>query len=116
MLFRMAAIMTLPMAAWMRWRGHGRRPCVEMTAAMVVPALAVIALYEASAVQDVDLLMGIEHVAMFVAMFAAMAARPEEYSEVHGVAGDRAGHAVAAAASPAELGADDRDHLDAGLA
>ena len=37
-------------------------------------------------------------------------------SVVHGVADDRAGHAVAAAAAAAELGADDRDDLDALLA
>ena len=37
-------------------------------------------------------------------------------SEVDRVADDRAGHAVAAAATAAQLGADDRDHLDAGLA
>ena len=35
---------------------------------------------------------------------------------VHGVADDRAGHAVAAAAPSAQLGADDGDHLDAFLA
>ena len=36
--------------------------------------------------------------------------------EVHGIADQRAGHAVAAAAAAAELGADDRDDLDPGLA
>src|SRR3954468_13013350 len=37
-------------------------------------------------------------------------------SVVDRVAGDRAGHAVAAAAAAAEFGADDGDDLDAGLA
>src|SRR5262249_22204397 len=36
--------------------------------------------------------------------------------EVHAVADERAGHAVAAAAAAAEFGADDGDDLDAGLA
>src|SRR6516164_9732959 len=36
--------------------------------------------------------------------------------EVHRIADYRAGHAVAAAAAPAEFGADDRDDLDPGLA
>ena len=44
MLARMAVIMTLPMIPWMRWRGHGWQPCLEMATAMVVPAMAVIAL------------------------------------------------------------------------
>lgn len=80
MLARMAATMALPMIPWMRWRGHGWRPCLEMAAAMIAPALAVIALFEAGVIASVTLLMTIEHVAMFVAMFLAMIARPQEYS------------------------------------
>ncbi|HYG95828.1 MAG TPA: hypothetical protein VD741_01855 [Solirubrobacterales bacterium] len=83
MLARMAATMTLPMIPWMRWRGHGWRPCLEMAAAMLVPALGVIALFEAGAVEGVGLLMTIEHVAMFAAMFLVMVARPDEYSHSH---------------------------------
>src|SRR5215469_12934156 len=37
-------------------------------------------------------------------------------SEVHRITNDRTGHAVAAATPSAELGADDRDHFDPGLA
>lgn len=85
MLARMAATMTLPMIPWMLWRGHGRRPTLEMAAAMLVPALVVIALFEAGVVEGVGLLMTLEHVAMFAAMFAVMAARPKEYS--HGTCG-----------------------------
>jgi hypothetical protein len=80
MLARMALIMTAPMIPWMLWRGHGLRPCLEMTAAMIVPAIGVIALLQAGLVEGVALLMTIEHVAMFAAMFALMYARPEEYS------------------------------------
>lgn len=35
----MALSMALPMAAWMLFRGHGRRNAAEMAAAMVVPAI-----------------------------------------------------------------------------
>lgn len=34
--------MTVAMVAWMRHRGHGWRACVEMTAAMVIPAVPLI--------------------------------------------------------------------------
>jgi hypothetical protein len=87
MLGRMAATMTLPMLPWMRWRGHGWRPSLEMAGAMVVPAIAVIALLEAELVAGVGLLMTIEHAAMFVAMFGVMIARPQEYSHGHQGAG-----------------------------
>jgi len=86
MLGRMAATMTLPMIPWMRWRGHGWRPCLEMAAAMVVPALAVIALLEAGIVEGIGVLMTIEHVAMLVAMLLVMLARPNEYSHGEGEA------------------------------
>jgi hypothetical protein len=80
MLARMAVIMTVPMVPWMRWRGHAWAPCLEMAAAMLVPAAGVIALAEVSLVQNVAILMTIEHVARFAAMFVAMASRPDEYA------------------------------------
>jgi hypothetical protein len=80
MLARMAATMTLPMIPFMRWRGHGWRPCLEMAAAMIVPAIGVIALLEAGVLEAVWLLMTLEHAAMFIAMFIVMIARPHEYS------------------------------------
>jgi hypothetical protein len=80
MLARMAATMTIPMIPWMRWRGHGWRPCLEMAAAMVVPAIGAVALLEVGAIEAVSLLMTIEHVAMLVAMLAVMVVRPQEYS------------------------------------
>jgi hypothetical protein len=80
MLGRMAATMTLPMIPWMRWRGHGWQPSGEMGLAMAAPSLAVIALLEAGTIEAVWLLMTVEHVAMFVAMFVVMIARPHEYS------------------------------------
>ena len=79
MLIRMGVTMTLPMIPWMLWRGHGARPTLEMAAAMIVPTVgAVIVL--AAGITGVGVLMTLEHVAMLIAMFAVMAARPEEYS------------------------------------
>jgi len=83
MLARMAAAMTLPMIPWMRWRGHGWQPCLEMVGAMIVPAIGVIALHEAGVLATVWVLMTVEHVAMFAAMFVVMIARPDEYSHAH---------------------------------
>jgi hypothetical protein len=40
----MALSMTVPMVAWMLFRGHGRRNSAEMAAAMVVPAIPFIIL------------------------------------------------------------------------
>src|SRR5919107_5188653 len=85
MLARMGAIMTLPMIPWMLWRGHGWQLSLEMAGAMIVPAIGAIALLTAGVVESADALMGIEHVAMFIAMFVVMAARPDEYSHGHGV-------------------------------
>jgi hypothetical protein len=98
MLARMAATMTLPMIPWMRWRGHGWQPCLEMAGAMIVPAMGVIALLEVGVVEAVWLSMTIEHVAMFGAMFGVMIARPDEYSHP--------GHREAAAAPALEARAD----------
>jgi hypothetical protein len=80
MLGRMAVTMTVPMVPWMRWRGHGWQPSLEMAAAMIVPAVTVVVLAELDVLTGIGLLMTIEHVAMFAAMFIAMAARPDEYS------------------------------------
>jgi hypothetical protein len=95
MLARMAATMTLPMIPWMRWRGHGWQPCLEMAGAMIVPAIAVIALLEVGLVEAVWLLMTIEHVAMLVAMFIVMIARPQEYSHARHETHDEAATARA---------------------
>ena len=76
----MALTMTVPMVAWMRYRGHGWRPCLEMAAAMFVPTFVAIALLGAV---DFDTLMMWEHVGMLLAMLGAMLARPSEYLHVH---------------------------------
>jgi hypothetical protein len=77
LLLGMAVTMTVPMVAWMRYRGHGWRPCNEMSAAMFVPTFVAIALL---GVAEFDTLMTFEHVAMLLAMLVAMLLRPAEYS------------------------------------
>jgi uncharacterized membrane protein YfcA len=41
----MAFSMTAPMVGWMRFRGHSRRSCREMTVAMMAPAGLIIGFY-----------------------------------------------------------------------
>lgn len=81
-LLAMAVAMTLSMAAWMRYRGHGWRPTSEMAGAMMVPTVAVIVLL-AAGISDFGAAMMIEHVAMLPAMLAVMLARWDEYSAPH---------------------------------
>jgi hypothetical protein len=72
--------MTVPMVAWMRYRGHGWPASLEMSASMYLPTFAAIALLGAGLVEDLGALMTIEHVAMLLSMLAAMALRRDEYS------------------------------------
>ena len=80
MFIGMALTMTVPMVAWMRFRGHGWRPSAEMAGAMLVPTAIAIALLP---VADYHALMVWEHVGMLVAMLLAMLARPAEYAHGH---------------------------------
>jgi hypothetical protein len=75
----MMATMTIPMVAWMRYRGHRWQPTLEMAASMIIPTLIAIALL-AVGVLSFDALMGLEHVAMLVGMLAAMLLRVDEYT------------------------------------
>jgi hypothetical protein len=93
MLLWMAVIMTAPMVAWMRHRGHGWAPCLEMGASMFLPTFAVIGLLTAGLVDDVMVLMTVEHVVMLPSVLVAMLLRRDEYT---GHAHHRAEPAVAA--------------------
>jgi hypothetical protein len=75
----MAATMTIPMVAWMRYRGHRWQPTLEMAASMIIPTLVAIMLL-AAGVLNFDALMGLEHVAMLLGMLAAMLLRLNEYT------------------------------------
>ncbi|HEU5363237.1 MAG TPA: hypothetical protein VFU56_07820 [Gaiellaceae bacterium] len=83
MLVEMGVIMTVPMVAWMRVRGHAWRPCLEMGASMVLPTLATLALYGVGIVADEGALMVILHATMLPAMLVAMLLRRTEYSCHH---------------------------------
>jgi hypothetical protein len=83
MLFGMAVTMTVPMVGWMRYRGHGWRAALEMSAAMFLPTFAIIALLWGGLVEDIGVLLVIEHVAMLLSMLGAMLLRPAEYT--HGM-------------------------------
>ena len=80
----MCVTMTVPMVAWMRYRGHDWRPCHEMAASMIVPTLAVIGLLWTGLVVDFGDLMTLEHVAMFPSMLLVMLLRYDEYACHHG--------------------------------
>jgi hypothetical protein len=76
----MAVSMTVPMVAWMRYRGHGWAPAWEMAGAMFIPTIAAIALLRAGTLEDGHAAMMIQHVAMFPAMLAVMLLRLDEYT------------------------------------
>ena len=80
LLLGMAFTMSVPMAAWMRHRGHAWAPVWEMTASMFVPSFAAIGVLWAGAVTDTDGLLYIQHVGMFPSMLAVMLLRLEEYT------------------------------------
>lgn len=77
-LLGMATMMTIPMVALMRWRGHGWRPCWEMAASMYLPTIAAVALVETGALAYMSAMM-LEHAVMLPAMLGVMLLRPEEY-------------------------------------
>jgi hypothetical protein len=79
----MATSMTVPMVAWMRYRGHGWAPSAEMAGAMFVPTVAALILYRVGAVEDEHALLMIQHIAMFPLMLLAMVLRRDEYAHAH---------------------------------
>ena len=83
MFLGMATTMTIPMVAWMVYRGHRWRANAEMSAAMFVPTFAVIGMLWAGLLTDLGVLMLLEHVAMLLAMAGVMLLRPAEYAHHH---------------------------------
>jgi hypothetical protein len=71
--------MTVPMVAWMSYRGHPRAQNIEMAAAMIVPTLAAAALAAAGALST-GAALGVQHAAMIPAMLGVMLWRYEHYS------------------------------------
>jgi hypothetical protein len=72
--------MTAPMVGWMWWRGHPRAATRDMAGAMIVPTLGVLGLLASGAIDDLGVLLLIQHVVMFPAMLAVMLLRREEYA------------------------------------
>jgi hypothetical protein len=75
----MATNMTIAMTAWMRFRGHGWRPCAEMGAAMYLPFIVLFVPMWAGLITASGMLLW-GHVLMLFAMAGAMAIRPHEYA------------------------------------
>jgi hypothetical protein len=80
LLLGMGITMTVPMVAWMRYRGHGWAASNEMAASMLIPTAGVIGLLGAGVVDDVGALLMAEHVVMLPSMLAVMLLRRDEYS------------------------------------
>src|ERR687897_2083106 len=74
-LLGMGITMTVPMVAWMRYRGHGWAASNEMAASMLIPTAGVIALLGVGLVDDVGALMMVEHVVMLPSMLVVMLLR-----------------------------------------
>ena len=77
-LLAMAVGMTLPMAAWMAYRGMSRRSTVEMSAVMVLLALPCLLLVWLGITDGAQ--CGVYCLLMVVGMYAVMKHRQEEYS------------------------------------
>jgi hypothetical protein len=91
--FAMALTMTIPMVAWMRYRGHARRANIEMAASMLIPTFAVMGVLWADAAESGSVMVP-EHAGMLACMLVAMLLRRDEYSSPH-----VHGHAPAVAAA-----------------
>jgi hypothetical protein len=76
--FTMALTMTVPMVAWMSYRGHAWRPNIEMAASMLIPTFAVMCVLWAGIAKG-GLLVP-EHAGMLTCMLIAMLLRRDEYS------------------------------------
>jgi hypothetical protein len=74
----MAGTMSAGMVAWMRHRRHRWATTLEMTAAMVTPAVVLVPLSWLGIIAGQALLV-LEHLAMFPLMFLVMLRRRAEY-------------------------------------
>jgi hypothetical protein len=77
-LLAMAAGMSIPMVAWMLFRGVGRRSSYEMAAAMVLPVIPFLCLVWFGVTKSAQ--CGAYCVVTFVAMYALMRYRQGDYS------------------------------------
>jgi hypothetical protein len=75
----MAFNMSVGMAAWMRYRGHGWPGTLEMCGAMFAPVIPLFPLLWLGVIDGASL-MTLAHVAMFPLMLVAMLWRRDEYA------------------------------------
>ena len=81
--------MTLPMAAWMLYRGHRRAIVAEMSGAMLAPVVAVVALCLVHVLPNSSA-PTLAHLTMYPAMLGAMLYRRTEYTRPHSSMGHTA--------------------------
>ena len=90
----MSLEMTVPMAAWMAFRGHPRRDTIEMSGSMLVPAALLVALGTVGVLGTMDAEMAY-HPIMLVAMVGLMLARRDVYAASHHAHGHQSAGPVA---------------------
>ncbi|MCW2134273.1 hypothetical protein [Arthrobacter sp. VKM Ac-2550] len=78
----MATNMTVAMGAWMKFRGHGWAPIIEMGAAMYLPFIVLFVPLWMGMI-DGHTVMAAGHLLMLPAMALAMLLRLDEYTQDH---------------------------------
>jgi len=76
----MGISMTVPMVAWMKYRGHPVAQNAEMAGSMIVPTIIAAALAVAGAL-DSGAALGLQHGVMIPAMLGVMLWRYDQYSQ-----------------------------------
>jgi hypothetical protein len=74
--------MTLPMVAWMSYRGHASGRNAEMATSMILPSLFAAVLAWTGVLGEAGAL-ALQHGVMIPAMLAVMLWRYEDYSQAH---------------------------------
>jgi uncharacterized membrane protein YhaH (DUF805 family) len=78
----MTVIMVVPMAAWMGFRGHDRSMIMEMSLAMIVPTVGLLAAAVGGLIAPASVMTLVDPL-MYVSMLAVMLARWPMYSGAH---------------------------------
>ena len=76
----MTVFMTIPMVAWMIFRGHGWRHCIEMVVAMIAPVALIGLLCQLGVDTYLPWLAGLSTPLMFLGMILAMLYRRDHYT------------------------------------
>lgn len=86
----MTVFMTVPMVAWMIFRGHGWRHSAEMVIAMIAPMALIGLLCQLGVDEYLPWLAGLSFPAMLLGMIAAMLYRRDHYTRAKSHAVDHA--------------------------